>query len=107
MNFKCVQSTVRTSKSRKVNNEIFRVQIVGSHVHSREMYRVCMDIIHSLHETNIFVRAYMRMVRARRHMKSNGSCRRYKGLLIFKFTSYTYVRSVDGIEMLRGENGKF
>ena len=96
LKFKCVQSTVRTSKCRKVNNEMFRVQILGSHLRSREVYRVCMDIIHSLHERYIFMRAYVRMVRARRHMRSNGSCRRYKGILRFKFTSCTCVR-IDGI----------
>jgi hypothetical protein len=31
----------------KGNNEIFQVQILGSHRRSREVYRVCVDIIHS------------------------------------------------------------
>ena len=103
----CTKYSVCTSKCRKVNNDMFRVQILGLHLRSREMYRVCMDIIHSLHERYIFVRAYVRMVRARRRMISNGSCRRYKGILRFKFTSCTCVRSIDGIEMLRGDNEKF
>ena len=91
----------------KGNNEMFRVQILGSHLRSREMYRVCMDIIHSLHERYIFMRSYVRMIRARRHMRSNGLFRRYKGILRFKFTSCTFVRSIDGIEVLRGEDEKF
>jgi hypothetical protein len=44
----------------KGNNEMFRVQILGAHVRSREMYRVCMDIMHSLHERYIFVNSYVR-----------------------------------------------
>ena len=51
----------------KGNNEMFRVQILGSHLRSREVYRVCMDIIHILHEMYIFVRTYVRMEKARRH----------------------------------------
>ena len=47
----------------KGNDEMFRVQILGSH----EVYRVCMDIIHSLHERYIFIRTYVRMGKARRH----------------------------------------
>ena len=91
----------------KGNNEMFRVQILGSHLRSREVYRVCMDIMHSLHERYVFIRTYVCMVRARRRMTSNGSCRRYKGILRFKFPSCTCVRSIDGIEMLRGDNEKF
>ena len=53
----------------KGNNEMFRVQILGAHVRSREVYRVCMDIMHSLHERYVFIRTYVRMVRARRHMR--------------------------------------
>ena len=30
-----------------------------------------------------------------------------KGILRFKFTSCTFVRSIDGIEVLRGEDEKF
>ena len=33
--------------------QMFRVQILGSHLRSRELYRVCMDIMHSLHERHI------------------------------------------------------
>ena len=51
----------------KGNNEMFRVQILGSHLRSREVYRVCMDIIHSLHERYIFIRTYVCMGKARRH----------------------------------------
>ena len=51
----------------KGNNEMFRVQILGSHLRSREVYRVCMDMIHSLHEMYIFVRTYVRMGKASRH----------------------------------------
>ena len=53
----------------KGHNEMFRVQILGAHLRLREVYRVCMDMIHSLHERYIFMRAYVRMVRARRHMR--------------------------------------
>ena len=105
LKFKCVQSTVRTLKCRKVTMKSSEYK---SWVHiSREVYRVCMDMIDSLHERYIFMRAYVRMVRARRRMTSNGSCRRYKGILRFKFPSCTCVRSIDGIEMLRGDNEKF
>ena len=89
----------------KVNNDMFRVQILDSHLRSREVYRVCMDIIHSLHERYILIRTYVRMGKARG--MSNGSCRMYKGILRFKFTSCTFVRSIDGIEVLRGEDEKF
>ena len=53
----------------KGNNEMFRVQILGSHLRSREVYRVCMDIMHSLHERYVFIRTNVRMERARRHMR--------------------------------------
>ena len=45
----------------KGKNEMFRVQILGAHVRWREVYRVCMDIMHSLHERYVFIRTYVRM----------------------------------------------
>ena len=39
----------------KGNNEMFRVQILDSHLRSREVYRVCMDIIQSLRGNVHFV----------------------------------------------------
>ena len=67
----------------KGNNEMFRVQILGSHLRSREVYRVCMDIMHSLHERYIFINSYVRAHgKGEEHegvSLSNGSCRRYKG----------------------------
>jgi len=102
LKFKCVQSTVRTSKCRKVNNEMFRVQILGSHLRSREVYRVCMDIMHSLHERYVFIRTYVRMEKSEETSISNGTCRRY----VSKGMYQLYVRTLYGIEMLRGEREK-
>ena len=51
----------------KGNDGMFRVQILGTHVRSREVYRVCMDVIHSLHERYIFIRTYVCMGKASRH----------------------------------------
>ena len=57
----------------KGNNEMFRVQILGSHLRSREVFRVCMDIIHSLHER------YISIVRIRAHYKARG----HEGVLTY------------------------
>ena len=39
----------------KGNNEMFRVQILDTHLRSRELHRVCMDIIQSLRGNVHFV----------------------------------------------------
>ena len=83
----------------KGNNEMFRVQILGSHLRSREVYRVCMDIMHSLHERYVFIRTYVRMEKSEETSISNGTCRRY----VSKGMYQLYVRTLYGIEMLRGE----
>ena len=58
----------------KGNNEMFRVQILGSHLRSREVYRVCMDIMHSLHERYIFARTYVRMEKKARRLPYPTGC---------------------------------
>ena len=39
----------------KGTDGMFRVQILGTHLRSRELHRVCMDIIQSLRENEHFV----------------------------------------------------
>jgi len=85
---------------------MFRVQILGSHLRSREVYRVCVDIIHSLHERYIFIRTYVYMGKARRHEGvlpyPTGLAKSTRDFRIYQL----YVRMY-GIEMLRGVHEKF